>query len=247
MAIKRGPDGVPVDVPSVMHKKENKSENKESLMNFDGDEPTMPPNRAGGGDSGPTAPPPRKSSSLFPEDPPTAPPKKSSAAQASEAAPAAEKPVAEDPPTVIARGRKKSAPAGAEPSAAAAGAADTSEGDAMADPIAGWLVVINGPGKGNALTVGFGQNSIGRSPNERVSLDFGDDQISRNSHAIITYDPRGNKFYIQQGSGTNLAYVNNAPVLAPSELAPNSHVTLGDTTLRFVPLCCEGFNWDDED
>lgn len=244
MAIKRGPDGVPVDVPSVMHKKDNGK--KESLMNFDGDEPTMPPNRAGS-DSAPTTPPPRKSSSLFPEDPPTAPPKKSAAAQASESPAAAEKPAVEDPPTVIARGRKKTAATADSSAAPSVGAATADEGDAMADPIAGWLVVINGPGKGNALTVGFGQNSIGRSPNERVSLDFGDGQISRNSHAIITYDPRGNKFYIQQGSGTNLAYVNNAPVLAPSELAPNSHVTLGDTTLRFVPLCCEGFTWDDED
>jgi hypothetical protein len=243
MAIKRGPDGVPVDVPSVMHKKENKGEQKESLMNFDGDEPTMPPSR--GGDSKPTAPPPRKSSSLFPEDPPTAPPKKSAAASAAGEGDGA-KPVAEDPPTVIARGRKSAAAAPtAESGAAPAGA--VASGDPMADPIAGWLVVINGPGKGNALTVGFGQNSIGRSPNERVSLDFGDSQISRNSHAIITYDPRGNKFYIQQGSGTNLAYVNNAPVLAPSELVANSHVTLGDTTLRFVPLCVEGFTWDDEE
>ncbi len=115
---------------------------------------------------------------------------------------------------------------------------------AMKDPPVGWLVVIGGPGQGNVLTLGNGTNSIGRNRSERLSLNFGDEMISRSGHATITYDPRGKKFYFQHGGGTNLSYVNDQPVLAPQELPANTHIMIGNTTLRFVPLCGEQFDWD---
>lgn len=114
----------------------------------------------------------------------------------------------------------------------------------MADPPVGWLVVIAGPGQGAALTLGNGVNAIGRDASQRLPLDFGDEMISRVNHARITYDPRGKKFYIQEGDGANLTYVNDEPVLAPRELTANTHIVLGATTLRFVPLCGEAFDWD---
>src|SRR5579863_6049785 len=30
------------------------------------------------------------------------------------------------------------------------------------DPVVGWVVVVDGPGKGNALPLGYGMNEIGR-------------------------------------------------------------------------------------
>ena len=117
--------------------------------------------------------------------------------------------------------------------------------DALEDPVVGWLVVVDGPGKGNVVTLGNGVNSIGRNTTERLTLDFGDEMISRSSHTVISYDPRGKKFYIQQGGGgTNLTYVNGRPVLAPEELHSNTNILLGNTTLRFVSLCGEQFSWD---
>ncbi|WP_069471520.1 FHA domain-containing protein [Candidatus Marithrix sp. Canyon 246] len=77
------------------------------------------------------------------------------------------------------------------------------------DPIVGWLVIVKGKGKTNALTLGYGMNSIRRSPDERISINFGDEQISRNKHAVITYDPRGRKFYVQHGGGKNLTYLGD--------------------------------------
>ncbi len=112
------------------------------------------------------------------------------------------------------------------------------------DPPVGWLVVVDGPGRGASLTLGNGVNSIGRDANQRLPLDFGDELISRAGHATITYDPRGKKFYIQHGGGTNLTYVNDQPVLAPQELTASTHILMGNTTLRFVPLCGEEFDWD---
>ena len=76
---------------------------------------------------------------------------------------------------------------------------------AQIHPVTGWLVVVDGPGKGSATQLGFGHNTIGRGPAMRVRLDFGDRKISRDTHATLTYDPKGNAFYLQQGK--NLAYI----------------------------------------
>ena len=120
----------------------------------------------------------------------------------------------------------------------------TDEDRGMDDPVVGWLVV-EGPGKGRAVRLGYGSNSIGRGATDRIKLDFGDDQISRNSHAVVTYDPRGRQFYVQHGGGTNLTYLGGQPVLAPTELPALSHISIGHTVLRFVPLCGAEFDWQD--
>ena len=119
------------------------------------------------------------------------------------------------------------------------------ETDGMDNPVVGWLVIVEGPGKGRALQLGYGSNAIGRGETARVQLDFGDDQISRGGHAIVTYDPRGRKYYVQHGGGKNLTYLNDEPVLTPTELPAHSHISIGATVLRFVPLCGDAFDWQD--
>lgn len=121
----------------------------------------------------------------------------------------------------------------------------TEKADSMDDPVVGWLVIVDGPGKGKAMQLGYGQNAIGRGETARVKLNFGDNQISRGGHAVVTYDPRGRKFYLQHGGGTNLTYLNDEPVLAPAELPALSHINIGNTILRFVPLCGDVFDWQD--
>lgn len=228
MAVKRGPDGVPIDVPSVMHEKSKASspasDAPTSLFDNTGDDkPTeINPNQ-------------NKPSSLFGDEPETV-----KADQSQTSAPQQNNDTAVDEPaTVIAGGASR-------PSHATTNEADNQVVDAMADPVVGWLVVVDGPGKGNYLKLGNGQNSIGRGATERIKLDFGDDLISRSNHAMLTFDPRGGDFYIQQGSGTNLAYIDNNPVLAPTKLSAGSRITLGDTTLMFAPLCGENFSWDED-
>ena len=117
---------------------------------------------------------------------------------------------------------------------------------AMTDPPVGWFVIVGGPGQGNVVTIRHGRNSIGRSPEDRIPLNYGDEMISRNGHAFVIYDPDGRKFYIQQGQGTNLIYINDVPVLEATLLAPLTHIRIGRTVLRFVPLCGEEFDWSDE-
>jgi hypothetical protein len=126
--------------------------------------------------------------------------------------------------------------------------ADLSPEAPMADPVVGWLVVTYGPGRGASLQLGYGRNSIGRAPSERVALDFGDEQISRIGHAVLTYDPRGRKFYLQSGSGPNLTYIEgrDEPVLTPVILRGGEELLLGTTRLRFVPFCGPDFDWHAE-
>jgi hypothetical protein len=114
----------------------------------------------------------------------------------------------------------------------------------VAEPVVGWLVIIDGPGKGNFVKLGFGMNAIGRSPESRVSIDFGDDQISRENHSLLTYDVKNRKFYIQHGGSANLTYLGDSPVLQPFELKGNEVISIGNTKLYFVPFCGANFNWD---
>ena len=116
----------------------------------------------------------------------------------------------------------------------------------MEDPVAGWLVVIRGPGRGKALRLGLGDNSIGRSQ-ARVQMKFGDDRISASNHAFVTYDQQNRQWYIRHGEGKNLTYLDGNPVLQPTSLASHAQVQIGDTHLVFVPLCTGEFDWENVD
>src|SRR5262249_54795631 len=40
------------------------------------------------------------------------------------------------------------------------------------DPVVGWFVVVDGPGKGRSIEIGIGANSIGRDRGQKVCLSF---------------------------------------------------------------------------
>lgn len=112
---------------------------------------------------------------------------------------------------------------------------------------AGWLVVIAGPGRGCSLEIFLGMNSVGRDPNQRIPLNFGDETISRESHALVVYDEMQHDFYVQHGGKANLVRLNGKPVLAPMELKHGDVIELGATKLMFVPLCSDSFNWSESE
>jgi hypothetical protein len=117
--------------------------------------------------------------------------------------------------------------------------------DASDDPVVGWLIVVKGPGRGNAVRLGYGWNSIGRDASQRVSLDYGDSSISRINHTKVLYDPRARKFTLTLGEGTNPTYVRGEALLGPTEIKSNDRLQVGDTELLFVALCGEDFDWQD--
>lgn len=113
------------------------------------------------------------------------------------------------------------------------------------DPVVGWLVVVAGPGRGTAVTLGHGMNSVGRGSSNRVVLDFGDDKISSDDHFRVAYDQESREFHLVPGKGTNLLYVADKVVLAPSSLEAMTDIRVGATTLRFVPFCNQAWDWTD--
>jgi pSer/pThr/pTyr-binding forkhead associated (FHA) protein len=116
----------------------------------------------------------------------------------------------------------------------------------MEDPVVGWLVVVKGPGRGQAVRIGAEWNSIGRDPDQRICLNFGDNHVSRRSHAKLNYEPMARKFSITIGDGINSTYVRGENLLGPTELKANDRIRIGETELMFVPLCGENFDWNNE-
>ncbi len=111
------------------------------------------------------------------------------------------------------------------------------------NPIVGWLVCTSGINFGKCYNLFTGKNFIGRSPQHDVNIQ-GDNAISRDIHAIVTFEPKQCQFYAQPGDSHALFYVNDEVVLGTVKLNDRDQLTLGNTVLRFVPFCDERFNWE---
>lgn len=110
------------------------------------------------------------------------------------------------------------------------------------DPVTGWLVCVDGPSKGKDYRLHSAKNLIGRSEKLDVCIT-GDDTISRDAHAIVSYEPRRGVFRIYQGEGKGLVYLNNEEVINPEELNAYDCIEIGKTKLIFIPFCGENFKW----
>jgi hypothetical protein len=107
----------------------------------------------------------------------------------------------------------------------------------------GWIIVADGPGRGHAFTLYSGVSTIGRGDNQTVTLDLGDTSISREKHAAIAYDVEANSFFLGHGGKSNIVRLNGRPVLSTEDLRHSDMIRIGETTLRFVALCGDGFTW----
>ena len=136
-------------------------------------------------------------------------------------------------------------PAARPPATAPTGGATR---DPLVNPVVGWLAVIAGSGVGEILPLGYGVNDIGQGTAVRVRLDFGDETITGGDQSItiyaaIIYTARTRRFYLQSvAAETGL---NGRPVRGSVELTGGETLQLGQTRLRFVPLCGPDFDWRD--
>ncbi|MDC3124124.1 hypothetical protein OBB00_05350 [Gammaproteobacteria bacterium] len=121
---------------------------------------------------------------------------------------------------------------------------EMSSSNPMDDPPTGWLVAINGPGKGNVLTLGIGNNGVGRGDEPRVPIPFDDKEISRGQSFSVVYDPKHRRYYLLPGSGKTLVYHEEQPVLERIDLKTGMAFQVGQTTFRFVALCDDNFDWE---
>lgn len=111
----------------------------------------------------------------------------------------------------------------------------------------GWIVVAEGPGRGESFSLFAGMSQIGRGDDQSVQLDFGDNSISRSNHAAIVYDPESREFTLGHGGKSNIVRLNDKPLISNETLKSGDVMRIGETVLRFVALCNENFSWDDSD
>lgn len=112
------------------------------------------------------------------------------------------------------------------------------------EPPVGWLVCIQGPCAGHAYECKTGRNHIGRNQDMDICIPE-DATISRDTHAVIIYEPRNRVFFLQAGTSSGLTYLNDAMVFDHEEIHAYDRIELGKASFVFFPLCGEKFSWDD--
>lgn len=110
----------------------------------------------------------------------------------------------------------------------------------------GWAIVVEGPGRGECFSLESGMSQIGRGEDQAIQLDFGDNAVSRTNHAAIVYDAEKHTFLLGHGGKSNVVRLNDEPVISNEALKNGDLIRIGETTLRFVPLCSPEFNWADD-
>ena len=111
------------------------------------------------------------------------------------------------------------------------------------DPVVGWLVCIEGPDKGKDYRIRSERNFIGRSEKMDISIT-GDDTISRENHAIVSFSPKKQQFRVYPGESRGLVYLNDDEVITAEILSVYDVIELGKTKLMFVPFCSDKFQWE---
>ncbi len=119
-------------------------------------------------------------------------------------------------------------------------------GEFKCDPVVGWLVVVGGNGVGAYRPVFEGNNTIGRSHENRIPIDFGDTAISGREQAYIRYDSTDRSFlFVPNLAKTNVVSVNDTRPTAAVPLEAMDVITMGRTQLVFVPFCGREFDWSE--
>lgn len=112
------------------------------------------------------------------------------------------------------------------------------------DPAVGFVICVSGPHKGADFKLHSGRNFLGRAASMDVSLSD-DETVSRENHALISYDARHNAFALSPGLGRGITYRNEAQVEAAVELQAYDVIEAGKSRLIFLPFCCDRFKWDE--
>ena len=113
--------------------------------------------------------------------------------------------------------------------------------DGQLEPVVGWLVCIDGPLRGVDFRIHDGYNYIGREEGD-IHI-HGDDQISRQKHAVISFYAKRQTFHVGPADGRNIIELNDEPVFSPVEMKSFDVLTVGSTKLMLVALCGSRFSW----
>ena len=112
------------------------------------------------------------------------------------------------------------------------------------DPIVGWLVCLEGKERGRDFRLHAGRNIVGRALTMDISL-VDDEQICRENHCAIVFEPRKAIFMILKGEGDGLI-VNNVRVSESQVLSADDVIEVGNSKFVFIPFCREGRIWHED-
>lgn len=120
---------------------------------------------------------------------------------------------------------------------------DSFGNEMTAEPVVGWLVCVEGPMRGTDYRIHAGYNYIGREVGD-IHI-HGDNQISRQNHAMIAYDSGDHTYYFGPSGGRNLIKVNGKTILNAVEVKNYDVFTIGTSKMMFVGLCGPHFDWNE--
>ena len=111
----------------------------------------------------------------------------------------------------------------------------------------GWLLVVEGEGRGYCFGLTSGLNQVGRGAENSIQLDFGDTAVSRKNHFAVVFDEEERKFVLGHGGKSNIIRLNGKAVISNEDLADGDQIKVGGTVLQLKTLCGEDFDWTQSD
>lgn len=113
----------------------------------------------------------------------------------------------------------------------------------QASPTVGWLICTGEPWQGRDFRLHAGCNYIGSGPQADISLPW-DTRLGSGDGGILRYDGQL-KLYSFGPRGRGLPVrVNGKTIPDVVILSPRDYLTVGGTTMLFVPLCGPEFSWE---
>ncbi len=110
--------------------------------------------------------------------------------------------------------------------------------------IVGWLVVTSEQGRNMSYPVRLGRNKLGRGSGNTIDVQVGDAAISKDNHITLAADPKTQRFFAVPGDSTNLAYVNDEPLLGPQEITDKAVLQVGETVFVFLQFAGNYVAWE---
>ena len=92
--------------------------------------------------------------------------------------------------------------------------------------------------------VRLGRNKLGRGSGNTIDVQVGDTAISKDNHITLAADPKTKRFFAIPGDSTNLAYVNDEPLLEPQEITDKAVLQVGETVFVFLQFAGNYVDWE---
>lgn len=109
----------------------------------------------------------------------------------------------------------------------------------------GWLLVVEGEGRGHCFGLIAGLNQVGRGAENSISLDFGDTAVSRKNHFAVVFDEEERKFILGHGGKSNIIRLNGKAVISNEDLSDGDMIKVGSTVLQLKTLVGDDFDWSE--